>query len=207
MATILLAIGDPELREACRSQLQAAAHAPVQLRRTLSALTLWRKVACDAVCLDDSLFGREALAVLQEPACEAPLIGLGLEAEGLAASIALPLEEMALLRVLDELLAHGELQRPADGLEIDARRRVARANGREVELTPTQVRLLELLLLRRGSDVSADKILEAVWGSSEGVGGTDLVRAHVRNLRRRLAEIGLGDAIRSRRGRGYALVV
>jgi hypothetical protein len=33
------------------------------------------------------------------------------------------------------------------------------------------------------------------------------VRAQVRNLRRKLAEIGLPDAVRSRRGHGYSLVV
>ena len=47
-------------------------------------------------------------------------------------------------------------------------------------------------------------VLDAVWGSHEGVGTAELVRTHVRNLRQKLVGIGLGDAVRVRRGRGYA---
>ncbi len=179
----------------------------MQLRRPIAALSLGRKVAWDAGFLDDSAFGREALAVLRPGAGAPPLIGLGLEAEGLTASIALPLVEARLLAALDELLPAPAAAAGAAALEVDARRRVARAHCVEVVLTPTQLRLLELLVLRRNSDLSADEILETLWGTNEGLGGSELVRAHIRNLRFKLAQLGLEGAIRSRRGRGYALVV
>jgi DNA-binding response OmpR family regulator len=34
-----------------------------------------------------------------------------------------------------------------------------------------------------------------------------VLRAHVRNLRMKLAQVGLPNAVRSLRGKGYALVV
>jgi DNA-binding response OmpR family regulator len=53
--------------------------------------------------------------------------------------------------------------------------------------------------------VPLSDVLTAVWGTTEGQGTSELVRAHVRNLRVKLREIGLVDIVRSRRGRGYAL--
>ena len=74
-------------------------------------------------------------------------------------------------------------------------------------LTRTELRLLEVLMQARPREVSVPDALRAVWGFTEGRATAELVRAHVRNLRLKLGQIGLGDAVRSRRGRGYALVL
>jgi DNA-binding response OmpR family regulator len=82
---------------------------------------------------------------------------------------------------------------------------MARVNGSQVLLTRIEFRLLEALRAQDPGDVSLEQLLQDVWGTTEGVGAAELVRTHVRNLRQKLAQIGLPDAIHSHRGRGYAL--
>ena len=206
MATILLAIGDTALREACVAQLEAAGHAPVLLDRPLAALTLARRVDWDAACVDASQLGRGSLGLLQATSL-APIIGLGIEDAALQASIALPLVAERLLSKLEELTGGGETQLQAGALRLDRGRRLALSYGREVTLTRTEFRLLEVLFEHQPGEVGLLEVLSSVWGYTEGRGTSELVRAHVRNLRAKLAEIGLPDAVRSRRGRGYALAV
>ena len=69
-------------------------------------------------------------------------------------------------------------------------------NGLTIDLTSTQFHLLDLLFRRRPAEVPVSEILEEVWGFKDGLGGSDLVRAHIRNLRVRLAEAGLDGVIR-----------
>ncbi len=208
MATVLLAIGDGALRAACLAQLEAAGHAPLLLDRPLALLTLAPKLGWDVVCLDASRLGRETLKTLSDDGlARGPIVGIGLETEGLQASIALPLAAERLLSTLAGLLAPTEVERPSASLRLDADRRMALANDVEVALTRTEFRLLTLLLGEQPRDVSLPEVLRGVWGFTEGRGTSELVRAHVRNLRTKLAQIGLPDAVRSRRGRGYALTV
>ena len=63
-------------------------------------------------------------------------------------------------------------------------RRVIR-DGRESDLTPTEYRLIKLLVQREGKVVSHRKILLSVWGPSS-VGDRDYVRTYVRRLRRKI---------------------
>jgi DNA-binding response OmpR family regulator len=55
--------------------------------------------------------------------------------------------------------------------------------------------------------VSLQEALRGLWGSSAGQARANALRVHVRNLRARLAAAGLRNAVQSRRGRGYALVL
>jgi DNA-binding response OmpR family regulator len=206
LATVLLALGDSSLQQACLAQLEAAGHAPVLLPRPLAALTLARRVSWDAACVDGSETGRAALRLLPASSA-APVLGLGVEDAALRASIELPVAAERLLSALEEMLAGADAGLRAGALRLDRGRRLALSAGREVALTRTEFRLLEVLFERQPGEVSLIDVLSSVWGYTEGRGTSELVRAHVRNLRAKLAEIGLPDAVRSRRGRGYALAV
>jgi DNA-binding response OmpR family regulator len=206
MATILLAIGSSSLRDACQAQLEAAGHAPVLLDRPLASLDLSQRVVWDVACLDDTDLGRAALRVLTQ-ATVAPVIGLGLEDGALSMSIALPLVARDLLGAIDKATAPEGKVWQVGTLKLDPARRLASVEGREITLTRTEFRLLEVLFERQPSDVSLAEVLMAVWGFTEGRSTSELVRTHIRNLRAKLVQIGLVDAVRSRRGRGYALVV
>jgi hypothetical protein len=49
--------------------------------------------------------------------------------------------------------------------------------------------------------------MEALWGAGDWSRHLALLRAHMRNLRLKLAQLGLANAVRSRRGKGYALAL
>jgi two-component system phosphate regulon response regulator PhoB len=79
-------------------------------------------------------------------------------------------------------------------------------NGEELNLTPTEFRLLEALLERRGRTQSRRQLLEKAWDVESDVSDriqTRTVDMHVRRLRAKLDEVG--DWIETVRGFGYRL--
>lgn len=77
---------------------------------------------------------------------------------------------------------------------------------REVELTPKEARLLSCLMERHGQIVAREELLEALWDDVEFVDDNTLT-VNVARLRRRLADLGLEEAIETKRGQGYRLFV
>jgi DNA-binding response OmpR family regulator len=203
MATVVLAIGDKQLRLLCREALPQAGHATVVIDRPLELLQLETRFSADVVLVDGSPLGIDALRVARIDFA-GRLIGLGVEDRGVAATVALPLSAR---QVVDAVHRVAVVPSEAPVLTLEAGRRVARANGREVALTRTEVQLLEALLGRRGGVVTLDEAMEALWGAGDWTRNLTLLRAHMRNLRLKLAQVGLANAIRSRRGRGYALAL
>ena len=75
-----------------------------------------------------------------------------------------------------------------DELEIDlAIRRVTRA-GQDIRLTPTQWRLLEVLVTNAGKVLTYRDIISAVWDERHGDEARDSLRVHLRGLRQRLGD-------------------
>lgn len=97
----------------------------------------------------------------------------------------------------------GELLRAGD-LEVDLSALTVTLSGAEVQLTPTEFRLLTMLLERKGRTQSRAQLLEGAWNvESEVVDRiqTRTVDMHVRRLRAKLG--ALGDRIETVRGFGY----
>jgi DNA-binding response OmpR family regulator len=84
-------------------------------------------------------------------------------------------------------------------LLIDTRRMRALINGRAVELSPLEFRLLRYLAHNRGRVISQSELVEHVYGSDEP--DSNAVEALIARLRRK---IGPG-LIETRRGHGYLL--
>lgn len=72
------------------------------------------------------------------------------------------------------------------------------SHGQEVELSAKERLLLTALLRRPGAIVTVGSLLEQAWESQDAV-GPEVVRAHVKNLRRKLG----ADAIQTVHGVGY----
>ena len=85
-------------------------------------------------------------------------------------------------------------------IEIDRGAHRVRVNGREVELTPTEYRLLLLLYERRGRVQARAHLLETVWEAAPDI-QTRTVDMHVQRLRAKLGEAG--ELIETVRGFGY----
>jgi two-component system, OmpR family, KDP operon response regulator KdpE len=89
-----------------------------------------------------------------------------------------------------------------DGLEVDLARRTVRVDGDEVHLTPTEFDLLRLLLRNRGRLMTHRDLLISVWGPGYG-DDTQVLRAHIANLRRKIEPAGGRRYIRTDPGVGY----
>lgn len=76
--------------------------------------------------------------------------------------------------------------RQVGDLLLDARNYQVTNHGTSVQLTATEFRLLEHLMVYAGEVHSIDTLLEEVWNYPPGTGDPNLVRAHIRNLRRKL---------------------
>jgi len=57
---------------------------------------------------------------------------------------------------------------------------------REVLLTPVEFDLMHHMMRHSGEVFSSERLLKEVWGYPEGAGSSDLVRAHVRNIRNKI---------------------
>src|SRR6202040_1358312 len=70
-------------------------------------------------------------------------------------------------------------------ITLDAMRHEVTREGIKVRLTPTESRLLHLLLNHTGQVLTTDMIIERVWGYDEA-GDSGLVKTHIRHLRQKV---------------------
>ena len=90
-------------------------------------------------------------------------------------------------------------------LSIDLENESVTLRGREILLSPTEFRLLELLAGRMGRMVTRESLLSCIWNTLEC--DTRAIDVYVSRLRKKLDD-GASPAltIESRRGRGYRLM-
>lgn len=75
-----------------------------------------------------------------------------------------------------------------------------------IELTPTEFRIVLCLAGGEGAVVPTDFLFRCVWGTDPGPGTGDIVRAHIRNIRRKLrTATGRDDWLVTAPRRGYRL--
>jgi two-component system alkaline phosphatase synthesis response regulator PhoP len=88
-------------------------------------------------------------------------------------------------------------------VEVDFSRAEIRRGGRQVDVTPIELKLLETFIRRRGRVLSREQLLDFAWGHSMHV--TDrAVDAHIVNLRRKIEpEPSTPTFLLSVRGLGY----
>ena len=87
-------------------------------------------------------------------------------------------------------------------LRIDSTAHRVTVDGREIDLTPTEFKLLLLLAERRGRVQPRNLLLEIVWEAAPDI-QTRTVDMHVQRLRAKLGEAG--DLIETVRGFGYRI--
>ncbi len=77
--------------------------------------------------------------------------------------------------------------------------------GKEIELTKNEIKILSCLIENKGSIVSREILMEYLWKSDYFVDDSTLT-VNITRLRRKLEGIGIKDAIETRRGLGYIMV-
>jgi two-component system, OmpR family, response regulator AdeR len=186
------------------------------------ALALFRAARPDLVLLDLGLPKLDGLEVLRIIRAESDvpvviltgrseevdeLLGLGLGAEDYLVK---PVSARKLLARVKVVLRR--VRQPAPDpvdvlrvgpLEVDAYRGRARVAGRQLDLTPSEFKLLQHLARTPGRAVGRNELYEAALPDGDGL--ERAVDIHVTNLRRKLREAGADRVIETVRGIGYAL--
>lgn len=220
---VLVIEDDPFVGKSVHQGLIEAGHDCTLLRDGQRGLTAASSQQFDAIVLDlllPHLSGLEVLRQLRESGVRTPVILLtalgaieervtGLEAgadDYLVKPFAFP-ELLARLHAVRRRVQ----DRPAARLEVGGitldltTRRVLRA-GREIELTPTEFSILELLMRHAGQVVTRRMLCEHLW-EADWEGETNVIEVHITRLRKKLdASVGrdVEPVIETVRGRGYA---
>ena len=92
----------------------------------------------------------------------------------------------------------------AGSLTMDLITRKVRRNGREIELLPREIKLLEYFMRRPGQLVTRQMLLQDVWNYRFHA-QSNVVDVHIRNLRLKLDAPGEKKLIVNLRGEGFRL--
>lgn len=77
-------------------------------------------------------------------------------------------------------------------------------DGKIVELTKNEFKILHYLVLNKEKIVSRNEIMDYLWESENFIDDNTLT-VNIKRLRNKLEEIGLNDVIETKRGQGYIL--
>ncbi len=218
---ILVIEDDPVIRKSVVQGLTEGGHECTGCRDGEKGLETACQQTPDLIVLDlmlPGLPGLEVLRLLRKRGIQSPVIVLtalggiddrvvGLQTgadDYLVKPFAFP-ELMA--RV--EAVSRRVMNRPpstlqVDDLTLDLGTRRVKHGETEVELTPTEFSVLELLMRFAGQVVTRKTLCERVWGFS-WEGNTNVIEVHINRLRRKLDFAGDDSLIRTVRGRGYAI--
>ena len=190
------------------------------------ALRLVEEQRPDLVLLDVGLPGRSGYDILRElrTFSEVPVVMLTARGEtvdkvrglelGADDYVTKPFDHLELLARVRAVLRRLDLKAPvarvpafrSGPLEVDYEASEARLDGRRLELTPTEFRLLYHLVRNAGWTLTHETLLSRVWGR-EYTDELEYLRVYVRRLREKLGDDPDHPRfIRTERGRGYRFV-
>jgi len=218
---ILVVEDDAPLAKIVKKSLESGGHTVDVAVDGQEGLDLGRQRSHDAVVLDIQLpkvNGMDVCRKLREDGNAVPIIMLtargavadridGLDA---GADDYLP-KPFSLAELQARLRALSRRGRPngtevleAGPLTLDPAARELRVNGAAVEMTGTELALLEHLMQNAGVVLSRDQLREHVWGDGPEP-TSNVVDIYVHYVRRKLRAAGVtDDPIRTVRGLGYA---
>jgi two-component system, OmpR family, copper resistance phosphate regulon response regulator CusR len=89
-------------------------------------------------------------------------------------------------------------------LEIDSVKRSVKRMGKEINLTPTEYKILELLVSNKDKVFDRMHIAEKIWGFSFN-SGTNVIDVHINSLRKKIDKDADQKLIHTKKGFGYIL--
>ncbi len=220
---ILVADDEPDVLQLVSMNLKNAGFNVLKAEDGMTALTLAREAAPALIVLDlmlPEMSGLEVCKVLKrEPGTALiPIIMLTAKAEEVDRIVGLELGADDYLTKpfspRELVLRVKSVMRRAQGagetgdlltlgpIRIDRARYEITVEGKPVEFTATEFKLLTLLIERRGRVQSRDTLLNEVWGYESAI-DTRTVDTHVRRVREKLGKTA--DCIETVRGFGYRI--
>jgi two-component system OmpR family response regulator/two-component system copper resistance phosphate regulon response regulator CusR len=218
---VILVEDDPVLGKALERGLTEVGHECSWCRNGLAGFEQAVTQQFDAVVLDLMLPELDGLAVLRQlrgQQIETPVLVLtalgslddrvtGLNAgadDYLVKPFAFP-ELLARLNAICRRSVHLQSRVLETGpLTLDLSTRRVLREGREIDLTPTEFSLLELLMRNTGQVLTRKMLCEHLWDQTwEGV--TNVIEVHINRLRAKIDREFDEPLIHTIRGRGYVL--
>jgi DNA-binding response OmpR family regulator len=203
---ILLVEDEPDILDMTAYVLRRERYVVVEACDGPQALRRWKTDRPDIVILDLGLPGVDGFDVLRQIRAESDTPILVLTARGDAPNLlrafnlgtddflSKPFEVReltarikAILRRSKAAAADDEMSEPRvniDGLTLDPEAYEVSWRDTFVRLTPTEFRILYLLVTNAGHIVSANRLYTYVWGSDGG--DANALRSHISHLRRKL---------------------
>ena len=74
------------------------------------------------------------------------------------------------------------------GLTLNQKSKQVSINGKEVKLTPTEFKILEVLLKRKGEVLSGEELFHLIWEDDYYSKSTNTIPVHIRNLREKIGD-------------------
>ena len=220
LARILVAEDEMSLNDLLQDALRMNGYETISAKHGLEALRLTREEKPDLVILDinmPQIDGFEVLEKLRKENNNVPIIvltardqkndkvtGFGLGADDFVTK-PFGLEEL-LMRVA-AVLRRAKNVKPTNNLlivgkiELDQNNYRLKVNGTEVEISPTEFKLLQYLMNNSGRVLTREQILSAVWGLDFETDGA-ILDTYISYLRKK---IGNNANIRTVRGIGYQI--
>lgn len=219
---ILIVEDDPVIGKSLRQGIREAGHECVLARDGSVGLEHAQTQQFDAIVLDillPGLNGLEVVRTLRGKGIHTPVVlltALGSVEErvqGLNAGaddyLVKPFDFAELMARINAVCRR-TVNRPQPTLHVGelvldlTNRRVTRA-GRELELTPTEFSVLEMLMRFAGQVVTRKMLCEHLW-DTDWEGTTNVIEVHVNRIRNKLDRGYDRSLIQTVRGRGYALL-
>jgi len=218
---LLVVEDDPVIGKSLKQGLNEAGHDCFWTTSGDEAVASSGTQQFEAILLDIMLPGRSGLDVLRELRAKGILTPVILltalgsvdeRVEGLRAGaddyVVKPFALPELLARIDAVCRRA-LTRPAPTLHsgsitLDLTNRRVTAGDRDVDLSPTEFSLLELLMRHAGQVVTRKMLCEHLW-KSDWEGTTNVIEVHVNRLRNKLDKLVPEPLIQTIRGRGYAV--
>jgi two-component system, OmpR family, phosphate regulon response regulator PhoB len=221
MATVLIVDDEPDIREVIRFALEEGGFRVLEAGHADDARKLLAENP-DLVLLDWMLPGRSGLELAeqlkQNPRTRAmPIImvsargeeedrvkGLDTGADDYITKPFSPREMVARVNAVLRRACPGELSDEIEigGLTIDNVSHRVSADGRSIDIAPTEYRLLHFFMTHADRAFSRSQLLDQVWGDRVYV-EERTVDVHVRRLRKALEQTGHENLLQTVRGVGY----
>ena len=221
---ILVVDDEPDAIELIRFNLKASGYEVLTAEDGEEALAKARKFSPDMILLDvmlPEIDGLEVCKILRrDPATASlPIIMLTAKASEIDRVLGLefgaddyvtkPFSPRELMLRVRNLLKRKESSKEeverfqVRDIELDVSKYEVKIMGQPIDLTPTEFKLLQILMERKGRVQSRDRLLQDVWGYDQLI-DTRTVDTHVRRLREKMGEAA--DYVTTVRGVGYRLM-
>jgi len=221
---ILVVDDEPDAIELIRFNLKASGYEVLTAEDGEEALAKARKFSPDMILLDvmlPEIDGLEVCKILRrDPATASlPIIMLTAKASEIDRVLGLefgaddyvtkPFSPRELMLRVRNLLKRKESSKEEverfqmRDIELDVSKYEVKIMGQPIDLTPTEFKLLQILMERKGRVQSRDRLLQDVWGYDQLI-DTRTVDTHVRRLREKMGEAA--DYVVTVRGVGYRLM-